>query len=456
VRLNSLSRWLLVVGGGILAAGPSAGQDAENVTVLGNVSWSGWHADIWGYAADGVELCIMGAYSETHIYDVTDPTDPTLIEVIDGPDSIWRDIKTYGTYAYIVNDDLGLGGPGLQIVDLADPLDPTLVNEVDTDFSTAHNIWIDVDAGILFAVGADDGECYIYDLTGDPLNPTLIFVQDTYYTHDMYSRDGVAYMSAIYDGDLVTMDMTQLPDAFPELDRIQTDGAFTHNVWLTADGNYALTGDEVSGGPMTVIDVSDPANMSRVAAWAPDNDPSATMHNVIVKGNLAYIGWYGAGFHVVDVSDPTAPEEVAYIDTAPGTGSGYFGSWGSYPFAPSGVVYMSDIDTGLYLLDVDVEVVSVPSAGGPLAPVLAPSVNPFTAATSLRFTLPVGDEVTLDVIDVEGRRVRRLASGTLAAGRHEVSWDGRDAAGRRTAPGVYVVNLRTGATTTSTKVVRAR
>jgi choice-of-anchor B domain-containing protein len=447
---------LLIVAGVVVTPGVSTGQDMENVTVLGNVAWSSWHADIWGYAVDGVEICFLGAYSETHIYDVTDPTDPVLLEVIDGPDSIWRDIKTYGTHAYIVNDDLGLGGPGIQIVDLADPLNPVLVNEVDVDFETAHNVWIDVEAGLLFAVGADFDGTYIYDLTADPVNPTLIYVHTGFYTHDMYSRDGVAYMAAIYDGDLVTMDMTALPGAFPELDRIQTDGAFTHNVWLTQDGNYAVTGDEVSGGPMTVIDVSDPANLSRVTSWAPPNDPSATMHNVIVRGNLAYIGWYNAGFHVVDLTDPSNPQEVAYFDSAPGSGSGYNGSWGSYPFAPSGVVYMSDIDAGLYTLEIDVATVLVPGAAIPTGHQLVPLANPFQSSTSLRITLDGRRDVRLEVVDAEGRRVRRLLDGSLATGTHDVSWDGRDLLGRPVEPGVYFVNLRAGGATVATKLVRTR
>jgi flagellar hook assembly protein FlgD len=45
------------------------------------------------------------------------------------------------------------------------------------------------------------------------------------------------------------------------------------------------------------------------------------------------------------------------------------------------------------------------------------------------------------VYDVAGRIVRTLADGTLASGRHEQTWDGRDEAGKTVAAGVYFVRL---------------
>jgi len=80
---------------------------------------------------------------------------------------------------------------------------------------------------------------------------------------------------------------------------------------------------------------------------------------------------------------------------------------------------------------------------GPLVPgaTLAASPNPFAPVTSLSFGLAMAGPVDLEVFDLGGRRVRRLAGGRYSAGRHSVSWDGRDEEGREVASGVYVVRF---------------
>lgn len=67
--------------------------------------------------------------------------------------------------------------------------------------------------------------------------------------------------------------------------------------------------------------------------------------------------------------------------------------------------------------------------------------NPARGAVSLRFDLPRDESVRLEVIDVRGRRVRVLAAGPLTAGTHARSWDLRNEAGRRVAPGLYFARL---------------
>ncbi len=67
--------------------------------------------------------------------------------------------------------------------------------------------------------------------------------------------------------------------------------------------------------------------------------------------------------------------------------------------------------------------------------------NPFNPSTVISFGLPVAQPVSLNVYDVHGHRVRTLASGTLEAGYHQVSWNGRDDRGLLMASGVYLYRL---------------
>jgi hypothetical protein len=69
------------------------------------------------------------------------------------------------------------------------------------------------------------------------------------------------------------------------------------------------------------------------------------------------------------------------------------------------------------------------------------SPNPFRGATSLRFVLVAPAPVRLTVMDAQGRRVRELVRGSMNAGAHESTWDGRDAGGGLVPPGTYFANL---------------
>ncbi|MCB1184823.1 T9SS type A sorting domain-containing protein [bacterium] len=67
--------------------------------------------------------------------------------------------------------------------------------------------------------------------------------------------------------------------------------------------------------------------------------------------------------------------------------------------------------------------------------------NPFVTETSFAFTLPAGGAVRVTVHDLRGRLVQELAAGTETAGRHVVTWDGRDARGARVAAGMYYARI---------------
>ncbi|HKK72159.1 MAG TPA: C25 family cysteine peptidase [Candidatus Krumholzibacteria bacterium] len=72
----------------------------------------------------------------------------------------------------------------------------------------------------------------------------------------------------------------------------------------------------------------------------------------------------------------------------------------------------------------------------------AATPNPFNPRTTIGFALDsASDDVRLEVFDVQGRRVRTLAQGGFAAGRHSVDWSGLDTQGRTVASGVYYAVL---------------
>ena len=64
------------------------------------------------------------------------------------------------------------------------------------------------------------------------------------------------------------------------------------------------------------------------------------------------VSYYHDGVQIYDISNPAAPTKVAYYDTETTNTSynGFVGSWGAYPYLPSGNVLVSDINNGLFVL----------------------------------------------------------------------------------------------------------
>ena len=82
--------------------------------------------------------------------------------------------------------------------------------------------------------------------------------------------------------------------------------------------------------------------------------------------------------------------------------------------------------------------------------------NPFNPSTVIRFYLPETGDVALDVYDVSGNRVARVAEGRMEKGTHELRWNGRTSSGAACASGVYFSRLTAGKSTASMKMVLMR
>ena len=71
--------------------------------------------------------------------------------------------------------------------------------------------------------------------------------------------------------------------------------------------------------------------------------------------------------------------------------------------------------------------------------------NPFRQVTTIGYSASVPTEIHIDVLDVSGRLVHTLLEGRFEIeGPHAATWDGRNGAGTRLAPGVYFYRLRGG------------
>jgi flagellar hook assembly protein FlgD len=101
------------------------------------------------------------------------------------------------------------------------------------------------------------------------------------------------------------------------------------------------------------------------------------------------------------------------------------------------------------------EVPALTGFSGPLRLTVTP--NPARQRVAIGFDLPSPDRIAVDVLDVTGRRIRALGGGTaLAAGRHGLSWEGRDDMGQPVRSGLYFVRVRGAGTEAVGRVILIR
>ncbi|HWN83033.1 MAG TPA: choice-of-anchor B family protein, partial [Candidatus Udaeobacter sp.] len=406
----------------------------------------------WGYTApNGVELAISGTASGTSFIDATVPTAPVEVAFIPGPASIWREIATYGPYAYIVTE---ADGAALQVVSLVNPLNPVLVNTLNppqVPFSRAHEIKADRATGRLYVAGTHDGSplsgLKIFDLIANPIQPTYLGVwpESGYtidnYVHDLSIQNGLAYCASIYTGFVYVLNVSN-PTHPTSVTSWTYPTAFTHNTWPTADGSFLVTTDENTGGHLRSWDLRQLPAVSPADEWI--SPTGALVHNAYIRGNLCYMSHYQDGLRIVDISDPFALQPVAWFDTHPLDGGGSRGAWGCYCFAADpNIVYISDRDTGTYILRYTPTPVAVldPEAAAPAAVLLGASPNPMAGPGQIRFRLPAAGPATLRVYDPAGRLVSILSRGLRPAGEQAVAWSGRSDSGAPLAQGVYYLRL---------------
>ena len=74
--------------------------------------------------------------------------------------------------------------------------------------------------------------------------------------------------------------------------------------------------------------------------------------------------------------------------------------------------------------------------------------NPFNAQTTIEYALPNEADVTLEVFDIQGRRVIALAEGVRPAGYHRVTWDAKGL-----SSGLYFLRIKAGEFAETRKMV---
>jgi choice-of-anchor B domain-containing protein len=325
---------------------------SDNINLLFNWSDStlpinslgGSYTDVYGVAINGREYAVIGSTMGTHIIDVTIPTQCLEVAFVpgtfQGSGVTHRDFFSMDNYLYGVCDQ---GSSTLQIIDLANlPNSVSLVYNSDSLISTSHNMFIDTINKKLYSTNGT-----VLDIS-NPINPVFLFNMG-FSCHDLYVENDTGYFNCTSNGLKVYEMTTNTPQYLGGLTSYPDQGT-NHSGWKE-DNTYVFA-DENHGLSLKVIDVSDLSNLSVTALFNSGVDANSIAHNLIIRDDFVYVSYYHDGLQIFDISDPYNPIKAGYYDTyLPNNHNGYAGNWGVDPQLPSGIILVSDVQSGLFVLD---------------------------------------------------------------------------------------------------------
>jgi len=349
----------------------SIAQFEENISLLNNwqdpnapvlAEW--WIAskynDVWAETINGVEYAITGGGLGIYILELKDDNTAEMVQFIpaayQGNDAVHRDYHTYNGYLYAVCDE-GSGQSTLQIIDISGLPETAEVVYDSMDLLTrAHNVFIDTAHAVLYAAGAtlplgQPSNVRVMSLA-DPENPVLLYDYTDGYAHDIYVRDNIGYLNQ--ESQMKIVEFSE--SGYTVLGSITSypEQGYNHSGWLSEDGNYYAMCDETHGTNIKLLNVSDPTDIQVVDIFGSGETTNSIVHNVLIKDQYVFASYYYDGLQIFDISNPEEVVRVGRFDTyLDPNDTSYKGVWGVYPHLESERVLASDMQTGLYVFDVD-------------------------------------------------------------------------------------------------------
>jgi hypothetical protein len=354
-----------------------AGTSVEDVVVYTSESGPLAGRDI---AVGGIQVCGGSRYDTDFprglmTWDVTDPAAPVELGFVD------TGCCTRGVHEFEVEhrDDLSRTF-AYATVPASEYQDPATSSGFRDEQGRGDFRLIDITDPENMVEVSDWG--VIHD-AGGPLGPGQGCDPDPVFGHGAEpSGDGTEVFLAYWDSGFVALDVTDPtdPTLLGDTDYEADEDGDGHSSMFDDDRELLFTADEdfcPNSGPdietglgyMRVYDYSDRSDPVQIGEYRTPNsmtvgNPASgdyTIHNVFLVGTDAYISWYSDGVRVVDASDPTDPEEVAFFvppagqnpvkPSQRGTLSQTPQVWGVVVDEATGLIYASDMNTGLWILE---------------------------------------------------------------------------------------------------------
>lgn len=376
--------------------------------------------DIWGYAANGREYAFLGSTLGVHVFDVTDPVNSVLVDHVPGAFTgfgvVHRDYKVCAGHLFAVCDE---GPSSLQVIDLQYLPDSVhVVYDSDALFVRAHNIQVDTVNARLYTCGGSS-QFSIYDIS-TPANPVLLsdceadipwWDSNVGYVHDCFVRDNIVWANDADGMHVVDFADVENPVILGSLTSYPDQG-YNHSGWMNDDGTLYTMADETHGSPLKFVDATQLNDLEVISTVSSGVDPTSILHNPFFTGDLVHVAYYYDGYYVWNMADHLQPILLGYYDTntSPNTDN-YRGAWGTYPFLPSGHVLVSDMQTGLWVLDISIAT-SAAAAKPPSAFRISPTLT--AGPISIMDLRPTATTAQVEVIDASGALVMSKSLNSTA------------------------------------------
>jgi len=351
------------------------------------------------------EQWIFGDYAylssiddELRVYDISDPANPKQVHTLEVDARIINDVSVgpSGQVGVMTREGASNRKNGIVFLDTEDPSKPRILSEfTETVTGGVHSAFID--DHYVYLTDDATGSMRIVDFRHprgprqvarwEVPNPKARTIEPKgeegspfsagRYLHDVYVKDGLAYLAYWRDG-LVILDVgAGLRGGSPEKPELVSQLSFNYHE-LYGDGwlagahavfrykNYVFVGDEVFParfniqskdripvrGAVWVVEVSDVQNPRKVAEYAVAEGGA---HNIWVEDDILYMGYYTGGGRVLDVSGELRGDllrqgrEIARLWT--GAPDGFRPNipftWGAQPY--KGLAYFIDLNSGLWI-----------------------------------------------------------------------------------------------------------
>ena len=327
--------------------------------------FGGAYSDVEGLEVNGVEYAVLGSTLGAHILDISSSGEALEVAFLEG--AIGGSFVTHRDYhinenvLYAVCDQ---GASTLQIFDLSDLPNSVTTLYDDNEFSiTSHNVFVDNDSELLYLCSNDSptSSTAVRVLNvHNPSQPIELTTLDPWISncHDIYVENDTAWINSGGAGFFV-MHIDATPTMIANLDDYPYQGG-NHSGWWVPDDETYVFADETHGSPLKVVDTSDLSDLQVVSTLSSNTDPECIPHNLMIRDDLVFVSYYHDGLQVFDISNPAAPNRVAWYDTFIETShDGYAGAWGVHSALPSGRILISDIISGLHVLELTPEEIEI-------------------------------------------------------------------------------------------------
>lgn len=369
-------------GAGSGSTGPGGSGRAFTVAGGGNNVPSRYTSDLWlanGYAYTGTWGFRTAQGNVVNIWHLGGNGAPTLVNTLTIPNvSTISDLQVSPDSSLLaVTAEYSSSAAGLYVYSLASPADPALIA---SRYVTGNNT-SGLHTGTLASINGQ-----LYDFTArDPAAPSLltfriqpdsatkivlvdsILMPSNYGIHDTFVRDGILIVenwnSGLWFYDVGGGGKGGSPDSAVFISSVVTTGGEVHNAWwfhnpVTNEKRYVFVGQEgpdvigaSSQGDIHVVDVSDLTAPVEVAHYHMGAQMGPHNFWMDEPNQVLYAAYYNGGVVALDVSGTLtgdlASREIARIQ--PG-GAGHTYVWGVMLY--NGFLYASDMISGFWQLKV--------------------------------------------------------------------------------------------------------